>query len=146
MLVDQHGREINYMRLAVTDRCNLRCSYCMPACGIDFTSRDNLLAYEEMLRLCHILAGAGVKKVRITGGEPFVRKDLMLFLRELTQIKGLDHVHITTNGTLIADKIDQLRTMGITSINLSIDSLDRERFNRITRRDDLKLVMNTLEA
>ena len=134
------------MRLAVTDRCNLRCSYCMPACGIDFTSREQMLTYEEMLRISYILVNEGVKKIRITGGEPFVRKDLMDFLSELTSMEGLHQIHITTNGTLLEGKIDRLYDLGIRSINLSMDSLDSERFKYITRRDDLPIVLNNMRA
>ena len=144
MLYDQHGRVMNYMRLAVTDRCNLRCQYCMPECGIDFTSRSDLLTYEEMLRVVRIFAEEGVEKIRITGGEPFVRKDLMEFLTELNDVQGVKHIHMTTNGTLLEGKLEQLRQLGITSINLSLDSLDRQRFFEITRRDELDLVMSNL--
>src|SRR5512146_738682 len=100
MIYDNHGRLINYLRLAVTDRCNLRCSYCMPSGGLDWLPRKELMSYEEMLRLCSLLASMGVEKIRITGGEPFVRKDLMLFLRALVQIKGIREVSLTTNGVL----------------------------------------------
>ena len=143
MLMDQHGRKINYMRLAVTDRCNLRCQYCMPECGIDFTDRKELMTYEEMLRISRIFADQGVNKIRITGGEPFVRKNLMSFLAELVAIDGIEKVHLTSNGTLLLDKIETLKALGITSINLSLDSLNRERFFEITRRDELPVVMKT---
>ena len=143
MLYDQHGRLMNYMRLAVTDRCNLRCQYCMPECGIDFTERKQLLTYEEMLRLSSIFAAAGIEKIRITGGEPFVRKNLMEFLMKLVRIDGIKKVHLTTNGTLLAGKIEQLAQLGITSVNLSLDSLDRARFFEITRRDEFEVVMKS---
>lgn len=145
MLYDNHGREINYMRLAVTDRCNLRCQYCMPECGIEFTSRSALMSYEEMLRLCRIVSEQGISKVRITGGEPFVRKDLMHFLTDLVALPTIEKVNITSNGTLLEDKIDALARLGINSINLSLDSLDRARFFEITRRDDLPVVLENLE-
>src|ERR1044071_2370866 len=102
MLRDNHGRTINYLRLAVTDRCNLRCFYCMPEQGIDWLQRTELLNYEEMVRLCTILAGLGIEKIRITGGEPFVRKDLLRLLKALTSINGINEVSITTNGVLTA--------------------------------------------
>ena len=88
MLLDNHGRPLHYLRLAVTDRCNLRCHYCMPEHGLEWLSRSEILTYEEMLRLCRIMVGLGIRKVRITGGEPFVRRDLMFFLTELSKIDG----------------------------------------------------------
>jgi len=146
MLVDQHGREVNYLRLAVTDRCNLRCFYCMPAEGIDFLSKKDLLSFEEMLRICELLVKQGVRKIRITGGEPFIRKDLIYFLRDLVKIPQLEELHLTTNGTLSTDIVCQLKELGISSVNLSLDTLDRERFLAITRRDLLPKVMGTLDA
>lgn len=143
MLIDNHGREIRYLRLAVTDRCNLRCMYCMPEEGITYLKRDHLLTYEEMFRLVSVLSKQGISKVRITGGEPFLRKDLKGFLRQLSGISTLDSLHITTNGVLISDDINDLKEIGISSINLSLDSLDRDRFLQITRRDDFDKVMKT---
>lgn len=141
-IYDNHGRPINYLRLAVTDRCNLRCFYCMPAEGIPYLPKQALLSYEEMERLVHILAGLGISKIRITGGEPFVRKDMVYFLQRLKQIPGVQEIHITTNGVLTVPHVAQLKEMGITSVNLSLDTLDRERFKQITRRDELARVMD----
>ena len=146
MLLDNHGRTINYLRLAVTDRCNLRCHYCMPEHGLQWLSRADLLSYEEMLRLCRVLIGLGIHKVRITGGEPFVRKDLMKFLRELSRIEDLEQINLTTNGVVTAPLVPELKKIGIQSVNLSLDTLDRERFFQITRRDELPQVLDTLEA
>lgn len=146
MLYDNHGRHVNYLRLAVTDRCNLRCFYCMPEEGIDYVPKEALMSYEEMLRIVRLLAGMGIEKVRITGGEPFVRKDMMDFLRALSQMAGLRQINITTNGTLTAPLVPELKKMGIRSVNLSIDTLDKERFFQITRRDEFGKVMQTLEA
>jgi molybdenum cofactor biosynthesis protein A len=146
LLLDNHGRTINYLRLAVTDRCNLRCHYCMPEHGLQWLSRADLLSYEEMLRLCRVLIGLGIHKVRITGGEPFVRKDLMKFLRELSRIEGLEQINLTTNGVVTAPLVPELKKIGIQSVNLSLDTLDRERFFKITRRDELPQVLDTLEA
>lgn len=144
-LFDNHGRIINYVRLAVTDRCNLRCFYCMPEEGITYVPKDDLLTYEEMERLLRLLAGIGIRKLRITGGEPFVRKDMLEFLWAASRIKGLEEIHITTNGTLTADLIPELQRIGIKSINLSLDTLDRQRFFDITRRDVFDKVLQTLE-
>ena len=146
MLYDNHNRQINYMRLAVTDRCNLRCYYCMPEEGIKYVARRELMTYEEMIRIVSAFAKQGISKVRITGGEPFLRKDLMYFLEAISQIPEIEKINITSNGTLLIDKIADLKRLGITSINLSLDSLDRERFHKITRRDDFQKVMNCLQT
>ena len=142
-LVDNHGRKVNYVRLAVTDRCNLRCFYCMPEEGIDYMPRKALLSYEEMERLLTILAKLGIEKVRITGGEPFLRKEMMPFLRRVKQIPGIKKLNITTNGTLTAGRINELVDLGIDTVNLSLDTLHKERFFQITRRDELEKVMHT---
>lgn len=144
MLIDNHNRQINYLRLAVTDRCNLRCNYCMPSEGIDFVRNDKLLTIEELVRVSKILVGQGIDKIRITGGEPFVRKDLMVLLRELTQMEGLDDISVTTNATLIGPYIDELKALGIQNINVSLDSINRETFERITRRNQFDIVHNNL--
>ncbi len=143
VLTDNHGRTVDYVRLAVTDRCNLRCFYCMPESGIDYLPKDSLLAYEEMVQLVKILQRLGIRKVRITGGEPFLRKDLMDFLRMLTSL-GVEEVHITTNGTLTLPHIPEMKKLGIRSINLSLDTLNTERFQLITRRKGLETVLETL--
>jgi len=146
VLLDNHGRTIDYLRLAVTDKCNLRCFYCMPEEGIKFVKKAELLSYEELLRIIRMLAQNGVRKVRITGGEPFLRKDLMYFLRELVAIQGIDKVAVTTNGTLTLPYLDELLDLGIRSFNLSIDSLDPKRFYDITRRDYFDKVWQCYEA
>ncbi|MCF8451263.1 MAG: GTP 3',8-cyclase MoaA [Taibaiella sp.] len=145
VLRDNHGRVINYLRLAVTDRCNLRCFYCMPEHGLDWLSRTDLLSYEEMLRICTLLVKNGISKIRITGGEPFVRKDIMSFIAALSTLNGLHELTITTNGVLTAPFIPELKKYGLRSVNLSLDTLDRNKFLAITRRDELPAVLNTLE-
>lgn len=145
-ITDNHGRPITYVRLAVTDRCNLRCFYCMPEEGIDYLPKQQLLTYEEMERLLRVLAARGVSKVRITGGEPFLRKELMPFLHRVKAIPGIEEIHITTNGVLTLPHVPELKELGIKSINLSLDTLDRNRFFRITRRDELDKVMATFHA
>ncbi len=146
MLYDNHGRIINYLRLAVTDRCNLRCFYCMPENGIKYVEKSALLSYEEMVRLISELAKLGIEKIRITGGEPFVRKGMMEFLTTICQIPGIQDVHLTTNGTVTAPLVPELKKIGIKSVNLSIDSLDQQRFFDITRRDVLPQVIETFHA
>jgi molybdenum cofactor biosynthesis protein A len=146
LLIDNHGRTINYVRLAVTDRCNLRCFYCMPEQGLNWFDRKELMTYDEMLHICSVLVKMGIEKIRITGGEPFVRKDIMQFLTALSKMKGLQQLTITTNGILTAPHIPELKKMGIKSVNLSLDTLDRNRFFSITRRDELPDVLKTLDA
>lgn len=142
-LYDNHGRVINYVRLAVTDRCNLRCFYCMPEEGIKYVAQKALLTYEEMERSIRLLVTMGIDKIRITGGEPFVRKNMMDFLFKLSQIDGLQQINLTTNGTLTAPLIPEFKKLKIRKVNLSLDCLDKERFFKITRRDEFDKVMNT---
>ncbi len=143
MLIDNHGREINYLRLAVTDRCNLRCFYCMPENGIKYMNRKDLLSFEEMTRLIRVFGDLGVSKIRITGGEPFVRKGIMSFLKGVSELATIKDINITTNGTFTEEQIPALEKMGIKSVNLSLDSLDSQRFFDITRRDLFDQVMTT---
>jgi molybdenum cofactor biosynthesis protein A len=145
VLLDNHGRKINYLRLAVTDRCNLRCFYCMPEEGLDWLSRKELMTYEEMLQACSLLVKMGIEKIRITGGEPFVRKDIMKLLTALSALDGLKELSITTNGVLTAPHVAELKRIGVRSINLSLDTLDANRFFAITRRDEFAKVMETME-
>ena len=145
-IFDNHGRELNYLRLAVTDRCNLRCFYCMPEEGIRYLPKKELLTFEEIGRLVTILAGMGVSKVRLTGGEPFVRKDLMSLMQRLTGIPGIRDLHLTTNGVLTAPYVPELKAMGLASVNLSLDTLDSARFKAITRRDEFDRVMKSFDA
>lgn len=133
------------MRLAVTDRCNLRCFYCMPENGIKYLNRKDLLTFEEMYRMVSVYSNLGISKLRITGGEPFVRKGIMEFLDKVSRIEKINEINITTNGTFTEDKIKDLEKMGIRSMNLSLDSLNKERFFEITRRDMFDQVMATFE-
>ncbi len=145
-IFDNHGRPVNYLRLAVTDRCNLRCFYCMPESGIKYMPKKDLLSFEEIGRLVTILAGMGVSKVRLTGGEPFVRTDLMALIRRIVSIEGVGDLHLTTNGILTAPHIPELKDLGIASVNLSMDTLDAGRFKAITRRDEFGKTYQTLQA
>lgn len=144
MLIDNHNRVINYLRLAVTDRCNLRCNYCMPSEGIDFAKRENLLSISELSKLAGIMTQMGIDKIRITGGEPFVRKDLMVLLRNLVSLEELKELSVTTNATLIGPYIDELKELGIKNINVSLDAINRETFERITRRNAYDTVHQNL--
>lgn len=143
-LYDNHGRPLNYLRLAVTDRCNLRCFYCMPEEGIHYLPKKELLTFEEITRLVGIMTSFGISKVRLTGGEPFVRTDLMDLIARIAEIPGVRDLHLTTNGILTAPHIPELKRIGIASVNLSLDTLDRDRFQMITRRDEFDATMKTL--
>jgi len=145
LLTDNHGRTLNYLRLAVTDRCNLRCFYCMPEDGLNWLARKELMSYEEMLRACTLLVKMGIQKIRITGGEPFIRKDIMRFLTALSKLEGLNELSITTNGVLTAPHVAELKNIGVRSVNLSLDTLDAGRFFTITRRDEFSAVMATMD-
>lgn len=144
MLIDNHNRKINYLRLAVTDRCNLRCNYCMPAEGADFAKNDKLFTIDELSQLSEILVSQGIDKIRITGGEPFVRKDLMVLLRKLAKLEGLNDISVTTNATVIGPYIDELKELGILNINVSMDAINRETFEKITRRDQYDTVHDNI--
>lgn len=135
LLIDRYGRQLNYLRLSVTDRCNFRCYYCMPEEGVNFVDRKELLSYEELGELTLLFSRLGVNKIRITGGEPFVRKGIMSFLEQISKNPGIDQITVTSNGTLTPSQMHQLKSLGILKINISMDSLDRQRFFDMTRRD-----------
>ena len=144
-LPEKGKRIINYLRLSVTDRCNLRCIYCMPEEGVDFVPHDEVLSYEEMLRLVEICVKAGIRKVRLTGGEPLVRKGFLSFLQRLSAVEDLKEISLTTNGVLLKDYAADIRRCGICRINVSLDSLDRRKFLRITGRDRFVRVLEGIE-
>lgn len=145
MLTDNHGRNINYLRLAVTDRCNLRCLYCMPAGGLNWVPRKDLLSYEEIMRLLKIFYDLGITKLRFTGGEPFLRKDFVRLTEEVSSKNWFNQISITTNGTLTAPHVERMKEIGIHSVNLSLDTMDRKKFNALTRRNDFDEVMRTFD-
>ena len=140
VLKDSYGRTLDYLRLSVTDRCNFRCYYCMPEEGMDFASAASLLSFDELQRLSALFCNLGVKKIRITGGEPFVRAGLMPFLSHISALPGLEEITLTTNGTLLEKHLSELQRLRIRKINLSLDSLSRARFFQITRRDNFDQV------
>lgn len=144
-LIDQFGRQVDYIRLSITDRCDFRCVYCMSE-DMTFLSRDEVLSLEECARLVRIFVQLGVSKVRITGGEPLVRKNAMWLFNEIGQLKGLDELVLTTNGSQLAKQADALKQAGVKRINISVDSLQPERFNRITRTGHLAQVLDGLRA
>jgi len=144
-LRDEVGRTHTYLRLSVTDRCNLRCTYCMPAEGIALRPHHEILTFDEIERIVRIAAGLGVTKLRLTGGEPLVRRDLLILAGRLTAIAGIQHVGLTTNGVLLGENLHGLVRAGISSINISLDTLRRDRFRAITRRDEFDSVLSNID-
>ncbi len=144
-LVDQFGRVVDYIRLSITDRCDFRCEYCM-AEDMTFLPRDQVLSLEECARLVKIFVSLGVSKVRITGGEPLVRKNALWLFEEVGSLQGLNELVLTTNGSQLASQATALKKAGVKRINISIDSLDAERFKKITRTGDLNKVLAGLQA
>jgi len=140
-LIDPFGRRVTYLRLSITDRCNLRCRYCMPEKGVDVLSHEKILSYEELERLAAIFVALGVNKIRITGGEPFVRKGCLEFMQRLKADHPGLSLHLTTNGVAVLPYLAELKKLGINGINLSLDTLDPNRFREITRRDRLETVL-----
>ncbi len=146
MLIDSHNRLIDYLRISVTDRCNLRCVYCMPAEGIEPFPHDQILRYEEIIRVARIAVGLGVKKIRLTGGEPLIRKDLPFLIRELSGLPGIEDLSMTTNGIRLAEFAETLKGAGLHRVNVSLDSLKPLRYRDLTRGGDLQRVWDGLTA
>jgi GTP 3',8-cyclase len=144
--VDGHGRRISDLRVSVTDRCNFRCQYCMPADGLPWLERSEILSFEEIERVVRVMAAMGVEDVRLTGGEPLVRREFPRLVGMLAGIEGLRDLSLTTNGYLLERDADALVAAGIHRVNVSIDSLQRDRFFQLTRRDSLPRVLRGLEA
>ena len=145
-LRDGHGRLIADLRVSVTDRCNFRCQYCMPAEGLPWLNRDEILRFEEIERLVRLLVGMGVKDVRLTGGEPLVRREFPKLVAMLDDVEGLEDLSLTTNGYLLEQMAPALVEAGLRRVNVSLDSLSRDRFFQMTRRDSLPRVIAGLEA
>jgi len=140
-LTDTYGRIHDNLRISVTDRCNIRCFYCMPESGVKFVPKPEILSFEEIERFARVAVEAGVRKIRLTGGEPLLRKDLPRLVEKLAAIPGVEDIALTTNGVLLADQAGALHAAGLRRINVHLDTLDRERFRQITRRDDFDAVM-----
>jgi cyclic pyranopterin phosphate synthase len=145
-LVDSFGRSHNNLRISVTDRCNIRCFYCMPETSVRFEPHAQLLTFEEIERFVRVAAALGISKVRITGGEPLVRKNLATLIHKLTLIDGIKNLALTTNGVLLTEQATELYQAGLRRINVHLDTLDPARFYRITRRDELDRVLQGIEA
>ena len=146
MLTDAHNRPIRDLRISVTDRCNFRCTYCMPLDEYEWIAKNEILTFEEIARLAQLFVGLGVEKIRLTGGEPLVRQDLPRLIGKLSAIDGLDDLCLTTNGALLAERVSELRQAGLRRVNISIDTLDPGKFKRMTKRGDLTKVLEGIFA
>lgn len=145
-LIDRFGRKINYLRLSVTDRCNMRCRYCMPADGVDKISHQQVLSYEQLYRIAQAAVAVGIEKIRVTGGEPLVRKGIIPFLKQLSQIEGLKQLVVTTNGLMLADMAYELKEAGVQRLNISLDSMNPTTFSDVTRGANLVRVLSGIAA
>jgi GTP 3',8-cyclase len=146
MPVDAYNRSVKDLRISVTDRCNFRCTYCMPLDQYEWISKKEILTFEEITRLATLFVGLGVEKIRLTGGEPLVRQNLDQLVAKVAAISGLKDLCLTTNGALLAEKIDSLKAAGLKRINISLDTLDPEKFRRMTKRGDLEKVLEGIFA
>lgn len=146
MLLDRFNRRINYLRISVTDRCNHRCLYCMPGTPFLHKNHGDILSFEQIESFAKVAAKMGIRKIRLTGGEPLVRKDIELLVAKLAVIDGIDEVCMTTNGSLLADMAMKLKRSGLSRVNISIDSLDANKFGRITRGGDLRQALAGVDA
>ena len=146
MSVDAYNRSVKDLRISVTDRCNFRCTYCMPLDQYEWISKKEILTFEEITRLATLFVGLGVEKIRLTGGEPLVRQNLDQLVAKVAAISGLKDLCLTTNGALLAEKIDSLKAAGLKRINISLDTLDPEKFRRMTKRGDLEKVLEGIFA
>ena len=144
-MTDNYGRVIDYIRISVTDRCNLRCVYCMPEEGVESITHNEILKFDEILRICRLLASKGLKKVKITGGEPLVRRGVANLIKQIKDIDGIESVTITTNGVLLTEQYHNLVGAGVDSITVSLDTVDREKYAKLTRRDELERVLKGIE-
>ena len=145
-MIDRYGRTIDYMRISVTDRCNLRCVYCVPECGVTRIPTERLLTEEELLRITRAAAKEGIAHVKVTGGEPLLRPNLAWLVQKIREIPGIETVTLTTNGILLPDQIDGLTAAGISGINISLDTLNKERYRSLTRGGELERALAGLEA
>jgi len=146
-VIDQFGRRVEYLRVSVTDKCNLRCVYCMPLEGLPWLRREEILSYEEIVRIVRVMAPMGLRRVRFTGGEPLVRRDLVDLVRMVAAVEGIEDLSLSTNAVLLADQAEDLRRAGINRVNISLDSLEAERVDAIVRRHgSFQRIMDGLAA
>src|SRR5206468_9455557 len=140
LLIDSYGRRIKSMRISITDKCNFRCTYCMPAEGLHWLKKAEILSYEELERIARVAVSMGIEQIRLTGGEPLVRRDVPDFIRQLRKIAGLRSLSLTTNGILLKQQAGALAQAGLNRINVSLDSLVPEKFAQLTRRNQFNRV------
>jgi cyclic pyranopterin phosphate synthase len=143
-LIDQYARNINYLRISVTDRCNLKCIYCLPNSNIIYKHHKEILTYEEILKIVQVSVSLGINKIRITGGEPLVRENIVYLIGALSEIKGIDDLSLTTNGILLDEYVKDLKKVGLKRINISLDTLKREKYKFITGVDGLSKVLESI--
>ncbi|MFQ6082702.1 MAG: GTP 3',8-cyclase MoaA [Candidatus Aminicenantia bacterium] len=143
-LIDGYKRKINYLRISVTDRCNLKCIYCLPPEGISYIPREEILTFEEILQISNVAASLGISKIRLTGGEVFVRKGIIKLISSLNKIKGIKDISLTTNGTLLFEYLQELKEIGIKRLNISLDSLDKNCYQRLTGKNELNNILKSL--
>ncbi len=146
MLIDKFGRTVDYMRISVTDRCNYRCKYCMPENGIKLINHKDILSYEEIVKIVTAFAKRGIKRIRITGGEPLVRSSIERLVGMLRTIDGIENISITTNGSLLKEKAFSLKANGLTSVTVSLDTLDKDKFEILTRIGNIDDVTSGIDA
>ena len=144
-MVDDLGRHIDYLRVSVTDRCNLRCVYCMPEGGVPSLRHEDILQFEEIARIVRVMTGLGIRHVRLTGGEPMARRGCLDLVRELSALPAVESVAMTSNGILLRDRVGEARDAGLTALNLSLDTLRPETYARMTRGGDVNAVLQTME-
>ena len=145
-LIDGMGRTIVNLRISVTDRCNFRCTYCMPADNVEFMDRSNLLSFEEIQRVVQIVSRMGINRLRLTGGEPLMRKNLPVLIKMLNEVDGIDDIAMTTNAYFLKDQAQSLKDAGLKRLNVSLDALDPEKFRDVNRRDCLQSVLDGLDT
>ncbi len=144
-LIDNFGREISYLRVSITDRCNYRCIYCQPERQFEFISHEEILRYEEIVEIVQEAVELGITKVRITGGEPLVREGIVNFIRQLRKIDRLEDISLTTNGFFLSEYAEKLKAAGLNRVNISLDSLQEEKYRRIARAGSLKKVLKGID-
>ncbi len=146
LLADQFNRRITYLRISVTDKCNLRCIYCMPEAGLPWLPKADILSYEEITRIVEAAAAVGVRSIRLSGGEPLIRKNLSRLVASIARVPGIEDIALSTNGLLLLDQLDELLAAGLSRVNVSLDTLDASRFNELARRPGLDRVLAAIHA
>jgi len=145
-MLDRYNREINYLRISVTDRCNLRCRYCMPEEGVPKKSHSDIISYEQIIRVVEAAVGIGISKIRITGGEPLVRKDVLHLIRGIRLVEGVKELVLTTNGVLLEKMAGNLKSAGVHRVNISLDTLDPDKYTELVRGGDINRVLRGIDT